>query len=94
MDSKVTALERAFQLARSGHMATVDDIRKRLKHEGYDERAVADGGRSLTTQLRGIIKAAGADAQPGVGPGKPRARGRPTGDRAVTSQGPGRVHSK
>jgi hypothetical protein len=94
MDSKVTALERAFQLARSGHMATVDDIRKRLKYEGYDERAVADGGRSLTTQLRGIIRAAGADAKPGAGPGKPRARGRPTGDRAVTSQGPGRVHSK
>jgi hypothetical protein len=90
----VTALERAFQLARSGHMATVNDIRKRLKHEGYDERAVADGGRSLTTQLRGIIRAAGADAQPGVGPGKPGARGRPPGDRAVTSQGPGRVHSK
>ena len=44
MDSKVTALERAFQLARSGHMATVDDIRKRLKQEGYDERAVVDGG--------------------------------------------------
>lgn len=88
----MTALERAFQLARSGHMATVDDIRKRLKNEGYDERAVADGGRSLTTQLRGIIRAAGADAQPGVGPGKPG--GRPTGDRAATSQGPGRVRSK
>ena len=40
----MTALERAFQLARSGHMATVDDIRKRLKQEGYDERAVVDGG--------------------------------------------------
>ena len=59
MDSKVTALERAFQLARSGHMATIDDIRKRLKQEGYDERVVADGGRSLTTQLRGLIRAAG-----------------------------------
>ena len=42
MDTKVTALERAFQLARSGHMATVDDIRKRLKREGYDERVVLD----------------------------------------------------
>ena len=57
----MTALERAFQLARSGHMATVDDIRKRLKQEGYDERAVADGGRSLTTQLRGLIRAAGIE---------------------------------
>jgi hypothetical protein len=64
MDTKVTALERAFQLARSGHMATVNDIRKRLKLEGYDERVVLDGGRSLTTQLKGLIKVAGADAQP------------------------------
>ena len=60
----MTALERAFQLARSGHMATVDDIRKRLKQEGYDERVVLDGGRSLTTQLRGLIRAAGLNAQP------------------------------
>jgi hypothetical protein len=64
MDSKVTALERAFQLARSGHMATVENIKKRLKQEGYDERAVADGGPSLTTQLRGLIRAAGINTQP------------------------------
>ena len=44
MDSKVTALERAFQLARSGHMATVDDIRKRLKHTFIE-------GRSKETRL-------------------------------------------
>ena len=41
-------------------MATVDDIRKRLKREGYDERAVLDGGPSLTTQLRGL------SGQPGL----------------------------
>jgi hypothetical protein len=64
MDSKVTALERAFQLARSGRMATVEDIKKRLKQEGYDERVVADGGRLLMTQLKGLIKTAGADTQP------------------------------
>jgi hypothetical protein len=55
MDSKVTALERAFQLARSGEMSTIEDIKKRLKQEGYDERVVTDGGRSLTMQLRGLI---------------------------------------
>ena len=89
----MTALERAFQLARSGHMATVDDIRKRLKHEGYDERAVTDGGRSLTTQLRGLIRAAGADAQPVWGPESlERAAGRPGSSR--NKSGPGRVHSK
>jgi hypothetical protein len=61
MDSKVTALERAFQLARSGRMTTIDDIKKRLKQEGYDERVI-DGGRSLTVQLRGLIRTAGAGA--------------------------------
>jgi hypothetical protein len=64
MDSKVTALERAFQLARSGRMTTLDDIKMQLKQEGYDERVVADGGRLLMTQLRELIKAAGTDAQP------------------------------
>jgi hypothetical protein len=48
-------------------MTTVDDIRKRLKQESYDERAVADGGRSLTTQLRGLIRTVESDAQPDVG---------------------------
>jgi hypothetical protein len=63
MDSKVTALERAFQLARSGKMATIEDIKKRLKQEGYDERVVTDGGRSLTMQLRGFIGTARANAR-------------------------------
>ena len=59
MDSKVTALERAFQLARSGRMATIDDIEKHLKREGYDERVVTEGGRSLATQLRELVRIAG-----------------------------------
>ena len=64
MDSKVTALERAFQLARSGKMATIKGgVKKRLKQEGYDERVVTDGGRSLTMQLRGFIGTARANAQ-------------------------------
>jgi hypothetical protein len=45
-------------------MVTIDDIKKRLKQEGYDERAVADGGPSLTTQLRRLIRAAGTNTQP------------------------------
>jgi ABC-type protease/lipase transport system fused ATPase/permease subunit len=57
MDPKVSALERAFQLARSGRVANVDDIKKRLKLEGYDQQVV-DGGPSLTSQLRNRIKAA------------------------------------
>jgi hypothetical protein len=59
MESKVTALERAFQLARSGRMTKIDDIKKRLNREGYDERVVTEGGRSLTQQLRELIRTSG-----------------------------------
>ena len=54
MDPKVSTLERAFQLARSGQAASIDDIKKRLKREGYEEKAV-DGGPSLAGQLRKLI---------------------------------------
>jgi hypothetical protein len=57
MDHRITALERAFQLAKSGGVVGISDIKARLRREGYDERAV-DGGPSLTSQLRGIIKIA------------------------------------
>jgi hypothetical protein len=60
VDYKVSALERAFQIARSGRAMNVDDVRKQLKQEGYDQRAL-DGGRSLQSQLRGLIKAAHLD---------------------------------
>ena len=33
MDPKISALERAFQLAQSGQVASIDDIKKRLKRE-------------------------------------------------------------
>jgi hypothetical protein len=57
VDHKVSALERAFQLARSGQVANVEDIKKRLKREGYDVSSAYDG-RSLRSQLRHLIKAA------------------------------------
>jgi hypothetical protein len=63
VDPWLSALERAFQLARSGRVATIADIRKQLRHEGYDDKAV-DGGPSLATQLRERIKA--AHLEPGV----------------------------
>jgi hypothetical protein len=56
MDPNLSALERAFQLARSGQVSNVEDIRKRLKQEGYDANAVY-AGQSLNTQLRDLIKA-------------------------------------
>jgi hypothetical protein len=57
MDPKVSALERAFQLAKSGQVSNVEDIRTRLKREGYDAREDLVG-RSLKSQLRDLIKAA------------------------------------
>jgi hypothetical protein len=56
MDHNVTALERAFQLARSGECGTVQVIRERLKREGYSTMQIV--GYSLTRQLRGLIAAA------------------------------------
>jgi|HubBroStandDraft_5_1064220.scaffolds.fasta_scaffold49796_2 hypothetical protein len=57
MDRNVTPLERAFQLAKSGKVSNLDDIRKTLKQEGYDASVVQDGA-SLKAQLRNLIKAA------------------------------------
>jgi hypothetical protein len=58
VDGKFSALERAFQLARSGRIGTVDDIKKQLKQEGYDVRSRGYAGLSLRSQLRELIKAA------------------------------------
>jgi hypothetical protein len=57
MDPKVSSLERAFQLAGAGQVATVGDIKRRLKLEGYDQQVV-DGGPLLTSQLRKLIRKA------------------------------------
>lgn len=60
-----TALERAFELARNGKVASVDDIRQTLKGEGYSLAQIA--GRELTRQLRTLIKAATPDPVRQVG---------------------------
>lgn len=64
MDRNVTALERAFSLARSGGVADVSEIRLRLKREGYDDKVLS--GSSLISQLRALIKV--ARAAPTKGP--------------------------
>jgi hypothetical protein len=53
MESNVSALERAFDLARSGKYKTVSDIRLRLKQEGYSDAQLI--GPGLQKQLRTII---------------------------------------
>jgi hypothetical protein len=52
----VTALERAFQLARSGKVPTVAAIEESLRRDGYDVRQVE--GPTLRRQLVELIKAA------------------------------------
>jgi hypothetical protein len=57
MDSRPTVIERAFDLARSGRMASVGDIRNTLRAEGYREEGQLFG-RSITQQLMRLIAAA------------------------------------
>jgi transketolase N-terminal domain/subunit len=56
MVQNVTALERAFQLAKSGNVATMDALKNQLKAEGYSVATVT--GKALTRQLRSLINAA------------------------------------
>ncbi|OAM76789.1 hypothetical protein [Devosia elaeis] len=55
MKPGITALERAFALARSGKYATLTDLKSAVSKEGY----LADQleGRMLARQLREILKA-------------------------------------
>jgi hypothetical protein len=55
MDSTVTALERAFQLAKESTCASVKEIRMRLSAEGYSAAQIS--GRVLSKQLEALIKA-------------------------------------
>jgi hypothetical protein len=56
MDTRPTSLERAFELAKSGQCATVEEIRKTLKAEGHWGDQLV--GRTLSKQLRELIEAA------------------------------------
>jgi hypothetical protein len=56
MQSDPTALERAFELARTGKYANVTDIKAKLKAEGFSDAQVT--GPSLTRQLRELCTAA------------------------------------
>jgi hypothetical protein len=56
MDQKMTALERAFQLARSGRVAGLTDIVSSLKRDGYSTNQIE--GPVLKRQLADLIKAA------------------------------------
>jgi hypothetical protein len=55
MTSRLTPLERAFELARTGDCSGIKEIRAQLKAEGY--RLGQLEGRSLARQLREICTA-------------------------------------
>jgi len=55
MSKPATALERAFDLAKSGQVSTIDEIRNVLKHEGLDVNQVQ--GPALLRQLRALMEA-------------------------------------
>jgi hypothetical protein len=56
MDQGTTALERAFELARSGDHRSIDQIKQRLRAEGYSDAQVTGG--TLSRQLRALIRSA------------------------------------
>jgi hypothetical protein len=51
-----SVIERAFQLARTGGYASIDDLKKKLRAEGYSVATIT--GPTLLRQLRELIKAA------------------------------------
>jgi hypothetical protein len=55
MDHNTTAIERAFELAKSGRCASVAHIKRLLHAEGYSAAQIT--GRVLTRQLETLIKA-------------------------------------
>ena len=52
----LSAVERAFQIARAGAVASVDDIKRVLRKEGHWETAIE--GQSIRRQLARLIKQA------------------------------------
>ena len=60
MMEHISAVERAFQLAKSGNVRSVDEIKGLLSREGF-ARAHLDGTPTLSRQLREAIKTARAN---------------------------------
>jgi len=54
MKLPATALERAFQLAKSGSCTSLGDIKKQLTAEGYSTAQITGG--ALSKQLRRLIQ--------------------------------------
>lgn len=55
MKPHMTALERAFELAKSGRFCSVSEIKSVVSREGYPTRQME--GPMLSRQLRALVKA-------------------------------------
>jgi hypothetical protein len=55
MNQRMTALERGFQLSRSGQVSTVSEIKVSLSRDGYSANQL--DGPSLRRQLIGLFRA-------------------------------------
>jgi len=51
-------IERAIQLAQSGQCISVNDVRQRLRREGYVGIAVEMGGAAINRQLVDLLHSA------------------------------------
>ncbi len=56
MTDRITTLERAFELARSGDCASISEVREKLVAEGYSLQQLT--GPTLLKQLRTLCAAA------------------------------------
>ena len=56
MPQRLTSLERAFELAKSGRFTSVKEIRQQLKVEGFTLEQIV--GTSLTKQLNTLMRTA------------------------------------
>jgi len=63
---RLTTLERAFELAKSGRFANVSEIRSCLVAERYDAVSSQISGKSLVSQLDRLIASSRAEAVPAL----------------------------
>lgn len=66
MDSRISQLERAFELASSGRCASVADIKRKLREEGYMDDQVE--GPVLFGQLNSLMKKSNGQAARNTAP--------------------------
>ena len=65
VDQNVTALERAFQIAGSGNVATIDALKRQSRAEGYSAATIT--GKTLFKKLPGSPPAYGELSRVQVG---------------------------